>query len=234
MIAIHKDLANEDVIFDMNKLEVINLDTVKPKECYNALLSQKLIEEFEKRNIEGFYCRTKEEALNKVLEMIPKDKLVSWGGSLTLQEIGLKAALQNGGYNFLDPAEPRGGEEKEKAARQALSADFFLMSSNSIAVTGELVNIDGIGNRVAALCFGPKTVIIVAGLNKVAPNLDAAILRVKDYAAKMVVSAYKQDYSSYEELSKAAEDGCSQLVITQKSMFKGRIKVILVGESLGI
>jgi len=108
------------------------------------------------------------------------------------------------------------------------------MSSNSIAITGELVNIDGIGNRVAALCFGPKTVIIVAGLNKVAPNLDAAILRAKDYAAKMVASAYKQDYSSYEELSKAAEDGCSQLVITHKSMFKGRIKVILVGESLGI
>lgn len=210
------------------------MDTMKPKECYNALLAQKLIEEFEKRNIEGFYCKTKEEALEKALEMIPKDSIISWGGSVTLHEIGLKVALKDRGYNFLDPAEPQGGKEKEKAARQALSADYFLMSSNSIAVTGELVNIDGIGNRVAALCFGPKTVIIVAGLNKVEPNLDAAILRVKDYAAKMAASAYKQDYSSYEELSKAAENGCSQLVITQKSMFKGRIKVILVGESLGI
>ncbi|MGI6685197.1 MAG: lactate utilization protein [Bacillota bacterium] len=210
------------------------MDPVKSKECYNVLLAQKLIEEFEKRNIEGYYCKTKEEALKKVLKMIPKDSLVSWGGSLTLQEIGLKDALKNEGYNYLDPAEPQGGKEKEQAARQALSADFFLMSSNAIAVTGELVNIDGIGNRVAALCFGPKTIIIVAGLNKVAPNLDAAILRVKDYAAKMSVLAYKQDYSSYGELSKAAEGGCSQLVITQKSMFKGRIKVILVGEILGI
>jgi len=209
------------------------MDTLKPKECYYALLAQKVIENFEKRNIEGFYCKTKEEALKKVLEMIPKDSLVSWGGSLTLQEIGLKAALKNGGYNFIDPAEPQGAIEKEKAARQALSADVFLMSSNSIAVTGELVNMDGIGNRVAALCFGPKTVIIVAGLNKVAPNLDAAILRVKDYAAKMAVLAYKQDFPSYEVLSQAAEGGCSQLVITQKSMFKGRIKVILVGENLG-
>lgn len=210
------------------------MDTIKSKECYNALLAQMLIQEFEKRNIEGFYCETKEEALEKVLNMIPKDSMISWGGSLTLHEIGLKSALKDGKYNFLDPAEPQGGKEKEKAARQALSADYFLMSSNSIAATGELVNIDGIGNRVAALCFGPKTVIIVAGLNKVEPNLDAAILRVKNYAAKMCALAYKQDYSSYEELSRVAESGCSQLVITQKSMFQGRIKVILVGESLGI
>lgn len=120
------------------------MDPVKSKECYNVLLAQKLIEEFEKRNIEGYYCKTKEEALKKVLKMIPKDSLVSWGGSLTLQEIGLKDALKNEGYNYLDPAEPQGGKEKEQAARQALSADFFLMSSNAIAVTGELVNIDGI------------------------------------------------------------------------------------------
>lgn len=212
----------------------MTMDIKKSWKCYNSLLAQKLIEEFEKRNIEGFYCESKEDALEKVLKMIPKDSMVSWGGSVTLQEIGLKAALKDGGYNFLDPAEPQGSKEKENAARKALSADYFLMSSNSIAVTGELVNIDGIGNRVAALCFGPKTVIIVAGLNKVEPNLDAAILRVKDYAAKMAVLAYKQDYTSYDELSKAAEGGCSQLVITQKSMFKGRIKVILVGESLGI
>lgn len=210
------------------------MSALKPKECYNALLAQKLIGEFEKRNIEGFYCKDKEEALKKILEMIPKDNLVSWGGSLTLHEIGIKEALKNGGYNFLDPAEPQGSKEKENAARQALLADYFLMSTNAIAATGELVNIDGIGNRVAALCFGPKNVIIVAGLNKVEPDLDAAILRVKDYAAKMTVMLYKQDYSSYEELSKAAEGGCSQLVITNKSMFQGRIKVILVGESLGI
>lgn len=210
------------------------MSALKPKECYNALLAQKLIGELEKRNIEGFYFKEKEEALKKILEMIPKDSLVSWGGSLTLHEIGIKEALKNGGYKFLDPAEPKGSKEKENAARQALLADYFLMSTNAIAATGELVNIDGIGNRVAALCFGPKNVIIVAGLNKVEPDLDTAILRVKDYAAKMTMMLYKQDYSSYEELSKAAEGGCSQLVITSKSMFQGRIKVMLVGESLGI
>lgn len=204
-----------------------------PKECYNTLLAQKLIEELKKRNMEGFYCETKEEALKKALEMIPKDSVVSCGGSATLREIGLQAALKKGGYNFLDPNEPQGAAAKDKVAHQALSADYYLMSSNAISAAGELVNIDGYGNRVASLIFGPKHVIVIAGLNKVAPNLDAAILRVKKYAALITLLIFKQDYSSFDELSKAAESACSQLVITGMSMTKGRIKVILVGESLG-
>lgn len=209
------------------------MDTMKPKKCYNALLAQKLIEEFKKRDMEGFYCETKEEAINKVLEIIPKDSIVSCGGSATLHEIGLQAALKNEGYNFLDPDDAQGAKAKEKVARQALSSDYFLMSSNAIAATGELVNIDGYGNRVASLIFGPKNVIVIAGLNKVEPNLDAAILRAKNYAAPLTLMIFKQDYSSFDELSKAAEGGCSQLVITSKSMIKSRIKVILVGEGLG-
>ena len=96
------------------------------------------------------------------------------GGSATLKEIGLPAALKNGGYNFLDPNEPQGSKAKDQVAHQALGADYYLMSSNAIAATGELVNIDGYGNRVAALIFGPKNVIVIAGMNKVAPDLDAA------------------------------------------------------------
>lgn len=206
---------------------------MNPKERYNALLAQKLIEEFEKRNMEGFYCKTKEDALQKVLEMIPKDSLVSCGGSATLDEIGLPTALKNEGYNFLNPKDAQGGKAMLEVAHQALNADYFLMSSNAISATGELINADGIGNRVAPLIFGPNNVIVIAGLNKVEPNLDAAILRVKNYAAQMICLAFKQDYSTFHDLSKVAEDSCSQLVITSKSVFKGRIKVILVGESLG-
>ena len=206
---------------------------MKPKECYNALLAQKLMEELTKRNMEGFYCETKEDALKKVLEMIPKDSIVSCGGSATLHEIGMLAALKNEGYNFLDPHDAPGAQAKDKVAHQALGADYYLMSSNAISASGELVNIDGYGNRVAALIFGPKNVIVIAGLNKVAPNLDAAILRARTYAAPLTMMIFKQDYSSFDELSKAAEGACSQIVITGKSMTKGRIKVILVGESLG-
>ncbi|HEY5585314.1 MAG TPA: lactate utilization protein [Ruminiclostridium sp.] len=206
---------------------------MKPKECYNALLAQKLIEEFKKRNIEGLYCETKEDALKKVLEIMPKESMVSCGGSETLHEIGLHVALKKEGYNFLDPDDAQGAKAKDIVAHQALGADYFLMSSNAISVTGELVNIDGYGNRVASLIFGPKNVIVIAGLNKVEPNLEAAILRAKNYAAQNTLLIFKQDYSSFDELSKVAEGACSQLVITGMSMTKGRIKVILVGECLG-
>ncbi len=206
---------------------------MEPREVYNVLLAQKLIEEFKKRNMEGFYCATKEEALKKVLELIPQGSLVSCGGSATLHEMGLQVALKQGGYNFLDPNDAQGGKAKEKVAHQALSADYYLMSSNAISATGELVNLDGIGNRVAALAFGPKNVIVIAGINKVAPNLDAAILRAKTYAAPLTLLIFKRDYASWDELSKAAEGAYSHLVVTGMSTTKGRIKVILVGESLG-
>jgi len=204
-----------------------------PKQSYNALLAQKVINEFEHRNIQGFYFETKEEALTKVLEMIPKESVVSWGGSSTLKEIGLLDSLKNSGYNILDPNAAQDGAEKNKIAHQALDADYYLMSSNAISVTGELVNIDGYGNRVASLIFGPKNVLVIAGLNKVEPNLDAAILRAKKYAAPLTMLIFKQDYSSFDELSKVADGAFSQLVITGMSMTKGRIKVILIGECLG-
>jgi len=204
-----------------------------PKQIYNALLAQKLIEELKKRNIEGFYFETKEDALKKVLEMIPKDKIVSCGGSATLHEIGLHVALKNEGYNFLNLDDAQGSKAKDKVAHQALSSDYYLMSSNAISITGELVNIDGYGNRVSSLIFGPRNVIVIAGINKIEPNLDTAILRVKKYAAPITMLIFKRDYSSFDELSKVAEGACSQLVITSMSTNKDRIKVILVGECLG-
>jgi L-lactate utilization protein LutB len=206
---------------------------MKPKEGYNALLAQKLIQELAKRNMEGFYCATKEEALKKVLEMIPQGSLVSCGGSATLHEMGLQAALKQGRYNFLDPDDAQGGKAKEKVAHQALSADYYLMSANAISVTGELVNLDGIGNRTAALAFGPKKVIVIAGINKVAPTLEAAIQRAKNYAAPLTLMIFKQDYSSLDELSQVAESAYSHLLITGRATTKGRIHVILVGENLG-
>jgi L-lactate utilization protein LutB len=206
---------------------------MKPKESYNALLAKKVIDELMKRNIDGVYCETKEDALKTALEMIPKDSMISCGGSATLHEIGLQAAFKKEGYNFLDPNDVQGAEAKEEMAHQALNADYYIMSSNAIAATGELVNMDGYGNRVASLIFGPKHVIIIAGINKVEPNLEAAILRVKNYVSSMIMLRLKQDYSSFDELSAAAEGAGSQLVITGKSARKGRMKVILVGEALG-
>jgi L-lactate utilization protein LutB len=145
----------------------------------------------------------------------------------------LHQALKDAGYPFWDPDDVQGGAEKQRIAHQALGADVYLMSANAIALTGEIVSLDGIGNRVAALSFGPKMVILIAGMNKVEPTLEAAITRAKTKAAPLILLAFKQDYGSYEELAAAAENAYSQMVITRMSPFKGRLKVILVGEDLG-
>ncbi len=205
-----------------------------PAECYNGLLAQKLIEEFEKRNMEGHYCKTKEDALKKLTELIPKGSVVSYGGSLTLKEMGAIEAFHNGDYRFLDPNAVTGAKEKERVAHEALAADYFLMSANAITMAGELVNADGIGNRVGALCFGPKHVMIVAGMNKVEPNLDSAIQRVKTKTAQQCLTLFRQDYASFDELRQSAERIISQLVITNMATMKGRIKIILVDENLGM
>jgi hypothetical protein len=207
---------------------------MEPKRNYNALLAQKVIKELRSRNIQGFYFETKEEAKNKVLEIIPENSVVSWGGSITLNEIGLIDSLKKGAYNILDPNAGTDGIEKNKIAHLALNSDYFLMSTNAISATGELVNIDGIGNRVAALIYGPKNVIVVAGINKVEQSLELAILRAKTKAASLVLLSYnKSDISSFEELTNKSQNIGSQLVITTMSTFKDRIKVILAGECLG-
>jgi hypothetical protein len=205
-----------------------------PVECYHQLLALKLIKEFEKRNIEGYYCPLKEDALNKLLEIIPEGATVSNGGSLTLKEIGAISALHNGNYQFLDPNAVADIKEKDRIAHAALGADYYLMSANAIALTGELVNADGYGNRVAALIFGPKHVIVVAGMNKVEPDLNAAIKRVKTQAAQKCLTLFRQDYASFEALEEVSQKAIGQTVITSMSTMKGRIKVILVGESLGM
>ena len=127
-------------------------------ERYNFLLAQKLIVDFEKRGFEGYYCETKKDAVKKILELIPENALISYGGSATLNDIGIREVLNNEKYRVLDPNAVAGAMEMDKIAHQALSADYFLMSSNAITEQGELVNADGYGNRVSALIFGPKNV----------------------------------------------------------------------------
>ena len=204
-----------------------------PKQKYDSLLAQKLIIEFQKRNIEGFYYDTKEAALKATLEMLPKGCVVSCGGSETLYEIGLRDVLKNGEYKFLDPKSVKDRVEMDRIACEALTADYYFMSSNAISATGELVNIDGIGNRTASLIYGPKHIIVIAGMNKVELNLKAAVHRAKHRAAQMSLLAFKSEYTSFDELSKDAESIGGQLVITSMSAIKNRIKVVLVGNSLG-
>jgi len=195
-----------------------------------------IIANMKKRNITGYYCKTKADALKKSLELIDRDKLVSWGGGVTLSEINLLSTLRNEKYNVLDRASAKDSDEAYEIMRNSLLSDIFLMSSNAITMDGKLVNIDGNANRVAALCFGPKKVIVIAGMNKVVVDEESAIKRIKQDAAcpNAIRLGLKTPCSVNGVCSDCLNNTiCCQTVITRKSRHDDRIHVILVGENLG-
>ena len=190
----------------------------------NEALGQTLVQNMQRRGFDAYYCADKEAALAKALELIPETDVVSWGGSVTLAETGVLDAVKSRNP-VIDRDTAASAEEKGELMRKALLCDTYLMSSNAISADGQLVNIDGNGNRVAALIFGPKQVVVIAGLNKVAGSLDAAMDRARNVAA-----CYKLGRCAD---CQAADSICAQIVITRRSRTQGRIKVILVGEHLG-
>lgn len=149
----------------------------------NEKLAQEVIKNLKKRNFEALYCETKEEAKEEIIRLISKEETISWGGSVTLDEIKIKDYLENNNYKTINRDKAKTPEERKELVLKSLSCDAFLMSANAISTDGEIVNIDGHGNRLAALCFGPKRVIILAGINKVVKTLEDAISRVRNYAA---------------------------------------------------
>ncbi|HWQ78379.1 MAG TPA: lactate utilization protein [Anaerovoracaceae bacterium] len=203
----------------------------------NQLKIDTVIKNMEKRGIRGYYCETKEEARDMVLSMIPDQCVVSWGGSMTINALGVKEKLAEKGMTTIDPYSTTDPEEGIKRRRQGLTADCFLMSSNAITMDGELVNIDGTSNRVAALCFGPKKVIVVAGANKLAHRLNDALERAKLYAAVANNVRLKTGNPCTVTgdcnncLSKTCI--CCNIVTTRFCSTPDRIHVILVNENIG-
>ena len=131
-------------------------------------LGPKVVENLKKRHFDAYYVSTREEAIEKFFEIVPKDHVVSWGGTCTMDELELKPMLREKGYAVIDRDEAKDMAERMEIMRKALLCDTFVMSSNAISEDGQLFNIDGNGNRVAAMCFGPKSVVVIAGMNKVA------------------------------------------------------------------
>lgn len=203
----------------------------------NELVANRVIKMLQSRHHEAYYAPTKEEALQCALSLIPEGSRISWGGGSSIQEIGLKDAVRKGNYQVIDRDKAQTPEERKQAERQAFSADVFLMGTNALTEDGQLVNLDGMGNRVAALCYGPDSVIVIAGLNKLAPNLEAAISRVRHTAAPINAQRFpgQAPCRKFGICGDCHGDDCicSSLVITRNSMVPGRIKVILVGENLG-
>ena len=197
-----------------------------------------LVKAMKKRQFDAYYCSTAEEAVEKVLELIPAGDVVSWGGVATVDELGIKERLRHRGQPVIDRDTARTPEERMAMLHQALTCDTFLMSSNAISEDGQLVNIDGMGNRVAALCFGPKQVIVVAGMNKVAADLDGAIARARHIAAPANAQRFngKTPCSANGQCADCTSPDCicAQMVVTRFCKVPGRIKVVLVGEELGL
>lgn len=199
----------------------------------------KVVEALKKRYFDAYYVSTKEEALAKVLEIIPKEHVVSWGGTMSMAEVGVQKKLAEEGYKVIDRDTAKTPEERVQLMRSSLTCDTFLMSSNAITQDGQLYNIDGAGNRMAALCYGPKSVVIVAGMNKVVKDMDAAISRVRNLAAPANNQRFPNSKTPCSITAECADCLspdciCAQMVQTRVCKPAGRIKVILVGEDLGL
>lgn len=214
------------------------MNPTTPRDMYYETLAATVIKNLEKRQMEGYYCPTIEEAEKKAFSWLTEGCSVAFGGSMTLEESGMLTALRHDPcIRLIDRATAKTPEETKKLYHDALSADFYFMSTNAITADGELVNIDGTGNRVAALIYGPENVIILAGINKVSANLQDALSRARNVASP--INCKRLGRNTPCTATGVCADClspdciCNQTVITRRSGIKGRIKVLLIGEAYG-
>lgn len=199
----------------------------------------------EENNISAYIAKDSAEAVEIARGLLKKGETVSFGGSQSIKQSGVMDMLMSGDYNLLDRSKCQTREETEELYRKSFFADSYFCSSNAVTLNGELYNVDGNSNRVAAICYGPKSVVMIVGYNKIVKNLDEAVKRVKSIAAPY--NTKRLDCQTYcfktgecigingDMPSGCKSDGrvCCNYVISARQRHKGRIKVILVGEELG-
>lgn len=204
---------------------------------YNEKRGALLVKNLQKANFEAYYCAGKEEALAKVLELIPEGSTVGWGGARSAQQVGVMDAINAGNYDALDRDQAKDPDERVAIMRRCFDADYFITGANAISMTGEMVNIDGTGNRVSAIVWGPKYIVVVAGMNKVCDTLEDAVRRARTVAAPMNKQRFLGDSPCSVTGTcadcKAPGCICAQMLITRTSRPAGRIKFVIVGENLG-
>ncbi|UCF92419.1 MAG: lactate utilization protein [Desulfobacterales bacterium] len=206
---------------------------------WNEKVATKIIKNLEQRRMEGSYTPTAAQAKDEIIGMIPRGTTVFRCGSMTATGMGLWeaiAALPE--VKLIDPYQPGlPREEGLELRRRGLTADLMIASSNAITLDGKLVNLDGMGNRVAAMAFGPPKVILLVGMNKVAPDLESAIARVKHYAAPVNSIRYGLKNPCVETGlctdCKTPQRICNMWSIIEGHMIANRIHVKLIGENLG-
>ena len=208
-----------------------------PTELRNKRLAERMIQNLKRRNMEAYYCATATEAVEKVSQLIEDGSTVTWGGSMTIRDMGIPQALRNRGtLEVLDRDLVTDREEVVKIYERAFTADVYLSSANAISEDGVIVNIDGNGNRVAAITWGPKTVIFIISMNKVAQTIEAAIARARSTASP--INAARFDIKTPCQTDgichncNSPESICNYIHFLRNSP-RGKHKVILVGESFG-
>jgi hypothetical protein len=206
---------------------------------WNEKVATKIIKNLEKRRMEGSYALTAAQAKDEVIGMVPQGASVFRCGSMTATGMELwEAIAELPQVKLIDPYRPElKPEEGLELRRQGLSADLMIASSNAITLDGRLVNLDGMGNRVASLAFGPKKVILLVGMNKVAPTLESAMDRVKHYAAPVNNIRYGLKNPCVETGlctdCKTPQRICNMWSIIEGHMIQNRIHVKLIGDTLG-
>ena len=211
---------------------------MEPMKKFYSKRGEVLVKNLRNRHFDAYYCENKEQALEKALELIPTGSSVSWGGALSAQQIGLMEAIKKGNYTAIDRDTAKSPEERVKIMKSGLLADVFITGANALSLDGQMVNIDGNGNRVAPIVYGPESIIVIAGMNKVMDTLDAAIVRARTISAPL--NKQRFDLQTPCEITGTCADCksegciCNQILITRHCRPAGRIKFILVGEALGL
>jgi L-lactate utilization protein LutB len=206
--------------------------------CVMDLKIKRTLENLEKNNMEAFYVEDETKVVEKVAELINEGDTVSVGGSMTLFETGVIDYLRCGKFNFLDRyAEGLSAADMKELFRKSFSADAYFVSSNAVTEEGELYNVDGTGNRVAAMIYGPDNVIVVVGVNKIVADEDEAIERIRNISAPANAMRLNRNTPctkvGYCMDCKSPDRICNAYVLIGRQGVKGRIKVIIVGEKLG-
>jgi hypothetical protein len=208
------------------------------KELFYEKRGQLLVKNLKSRHFDACYCPDKVSALEKALEWIAEGTTVGWGGTLTAQQIGLLDAIRQGNYKCIDRNSAKTPEKKKQAEYDCITCDTFITSANAVSLDGQMVNIDGIGNRLAAIAFGPKNVLVVIGMNKVEDTLDAAVNRARTIAAPQ--NQQRFDHNTPCKVTgmcsgcKSLDSICNEILITRLCKPAERIRFIVIGEDLGL
>lgn len=210
---------------------------MNPKKVFYKNLANTVIKKLKSRKMDAYYCDSVEEAENLVVELMGEaKKTVAYGGSMTIDDHNFKDKIVKAGHDLIVRENYKTEEELKELKKLTVTSDVFLMSSNAITLDGQLVNIDGRGNRVSYLIYGPEEVFVIAGMNKIVMTVEDGIDRTQNVAAPPNTVRLNRNTPCAEcgFCGNCINDSiCCQIVVTRVSMIPGRIKVILVGEDLG-